>query len=127
MKFFLSTLPDPKTDGIPPTPEMMAAMDKFIAEQKAAGTLLMTGGMLPVSMGGARVNSKGGKFTIMDGPFAETKEVIAGWAIIRANSLEEAIEASRKFYQIVGDGQGEIRQIVDDEDGPGVCAGPPHP
>ena len=118
MKFFLSNVPNPGDENVPPSPEMMAAMNVFIAEQKAAGTLLMTGGMLPVSMGGARVNSKGGKFTVMDGPFAETKEVIAGWAIIRVNSLAEAIEASRKFYQIVGDGQGEIRQIVDDEDGP---------
>ena len=48
----------------------------------------------------------------MDGPFTESKELIAGWAIIEVYSRDEAIEASRRFYKIVGDGEGEIRQIM---------------
>lgn len=113
MKFFLMSLPDEKTAGTPPSPELMAEMGKFIEAEKKAGVLLATGALLPVSMGGARVKSEGGKFTVMDGPFTEAKELIAGWAIIQVNSREEALEASRRFYKVVGDGEGEIRQIMD--------------
>ena len=113
MKFFVMSEPNEQGAAKPPTPEMMAEMAKFIDESKKAGTLLMTGGMLPVSKGGARVKSQGGKFTVIDGPYAESKELIAGWAIIEVKSLDEALEQSRRFYSIVGDGQGEIRQIMD--------------
>jgi hypothetical protein len=113
VKFFLMSLPDEKTAGTPPSPELMAEMGKFIEAEKKAGVLLATGALLPVSMGGARVKSEGGKFTVMDGPFTEAKELIAGWAIIQVNSREEALEASRRFYKVVGDGEGEIRQIMD--------------
>lgn len=113
MKFFLMSLPNEKTAGTPPSPEMMAEMAKFIEAEKKAGVLVATGAMLPVSMGGARVKSEGGKLTVVDGPFTESKELIAGWAIIDVKSLDEAIEASRRFYKIVGDGEGTIRQIMD--------------
>jgi hypothetical protein len=113
VKFFLMSLPDEETAGTPPSPELMAEMGKFIEAEKRAGVLLATGALLPVSMGGARVKSEGGKFTVMDGPFTEAKELIAGWAIIQVNSREEALEASRRFYKVVGDGEGEIRQIMD--------------
>jgi hypothetical protein len=63
-------------------------------------------------MGGARVKSEGGKFTIMDGPFTESKELVAGFAIVEVNSFEEAVEVSKRFYKVAGDGEGEIRQII---------------
>ena len=113
MKFFLMSLPNERTANTPPSPELMAEMGKFIAAERQAGVLLATGGLLPVSMGGARVKSEGGEFTVTDGPFTEAKELIAGWAIIEVNSREEAIEASRRFYKVAGDGEGEIRQIMD--------------
>lgn len=113
MKFFLMSLPSEKTANTPPNPEMMAKMSKFIDAEKKAGVLLATGALLPVSMGGARVKSEGGKLSVVDGPFTESKELIAGWAIIEVKSLDEAIEASNRFYKIVGDGHGEIRQIMD--------------
>jgi hypothetical protein len=112
MKFFLMSLPDEKTAQTPPSAEFQAEMGKFIEAETKAGVLLATGALLPVSMGGARVKSEGGRFTVTDGPFTESKELIAGWAIIEVASREEAIEASRRFYEIVGDGEGEIRQIV---------------
>ena len=112
MKFFLMSLPNEKTANTPPTPEFQAEMGKFIEAETKAGVLLATGALLPVSMGGARVKSEGGTFRVIDGPFTETKELIAGWAIIEVASREEAIEASRRFYRIVGDGEGEIRQIL---------------
>lgn len=110
MKFFLMSLPN--ENAAPPSPEFQAEMGKFIEAETKAGVLVATGALLPVSMGGARVKSEAGKFTVMDGPFTESKELIAGWAIIEVNSREEAIEASRRFYKIVGDGEGEIRQIM---------------
>ena len=113
MKYFLSTLPSEKAAGAPPSPEFMAEMGKFVEEEKKKGVLLATGALLPVSNGGARVRSAGGKFTVIDGPFTESKELIAGWAIIQVNSREEAIDASRRFFKIAGDGEGEIRQIMD--------------
>jgi hypothetical protein len=113
MKFFLMSNPDEKSASTPPSPEMMAEMAKFIDAETKAGVLVATGALLPVSMGGARVKSQGGKFSVVDGPFTEAKELIAGWAIINVNSLDEAVAASRRFYSIVGDGEGTIRQIMD--------------
>ena len=110
MKFLLTTLPT--ENAAPPGPEFMAEMQKFIEEETRSGRLLSTGGLLPVSMGGARVKSEGGKFMVIDGPFVEAKELIAGYAIIEVASKEEAIEASRRFFAIAGDGEGEIRQIM---------------
>jgi hypothetical protein len=90
----------------------MAEMGRLVESERKAGVLVETGGLLPISMGGARVKSQGGKFTVMDGPFTESKELVAGFAIVEVNSLEEALEASKRFYNVAGDGEGEIRQIV---------------
>jgi hypothetical protein len=91
----------------------MTAMGKLIEEETKAGVLVATGGLLPVSQGGARVKYSGGQLTVLDGPFPETKEQIAGWAIVQVKSREEAIEASRRFFKIAGDGEGIIRQIME--------------
>jgi hypothetical protein len=112
MKFFMMYSPDPEK-AAPPSPELMTAMGKLIEEETKAGVLVATGGLLPVSQGGARVKYSGGQLTVLDGPFAETKEQIAGWAIVQVKSREEAIEASRRFFKVAGDGEGEIRQIMD--------------
>ena len=67
---------------------------------------------MPPSKGGARVRCAGGKVTVLDGPFTESKELIAGYAIIEVNSRDEAIDASRRFFKVAGEGECEIRQIV---------------
>lgn len=110
MRFLMTTLPS--ESDTPPNPTMMAEMGQFIEEQTRAGVLIATGGLLPLSRGGARVRSKGGKFTVIDGPFTEAKELIAGFALIEVNSREEALEASRRFFKVVGDGEGEIHQVM---------------
>jgi hypothetical protein len=110
MRYFLMTIPS--EDDTPPSPEMMAKMAQFIEDQTRAGVLIATGGLLPVSQGGARVRSRGGKFMVTDGPFTEAKELIAGFALVEVSSREEALEASRKFYETVGDGEGEIRAVM---------------
>jgi hypothetical protein len=90
----------------------MAAMGKLIEEAMKSGWLLSTEGCLP-SAKGARVRLSGGKYTVTDGPFAETKDLVGGFAIIQANSKEEAIEHTKYFLQVAGGGETEIRQLYE--------------
>jgi hypothetical protein len=104
----------------PPTPEEMAAMGKLIEEGMKTGWLLSTEGCLPTSMG-ARVRRSEGKVTVTDGPFAETKEVVGGFAILQANSKEEAIELAKTFLGHVGQGECELRQLFEPNSGERMC------
>jgi hypothetical protein len=90
----------------------MAVMGKFIGEMAAAGVLLATDGLLPSSKG-ARVRRSGGKLTVTDGPFTEAKELIAGFAIVQTTSKAAAIDLAKRFLEIAGDGESEIRQMND--------------
>jgi hypothetical protein len=101
----------------PPTQEEMAAMGKLIEEGMKAGWLLGTEGCLPTTLGG-RVRRTGDKIIITDGPFTETKEVVGGFAILKANSKAEAVELTRKFLNVAGEGECELRQLYD---GQGQC------
>src|SRR5690349_634066 len=94
----------------PPTQEEMAAMGKLIQEAMEAGWLLSTEGCLPTSLG-ARVRISSNKVTVTDGPFTEAKEMVGGFAILKANSKEEAIELIKHFLSVVGQGECELRQL----------------
>ena len=96
----------------PPTQEEMTAMGKLIEDGMKGGFLLSTEGCLPTALG-ARVRSSDRKLTVTDGPFAESKEVVAGFAILKANSKEEAIEFAKGFLRHVGDGECELRQLYE--------------
>jgi hypothetical protein len=96
----------------PPTQEEMVAMGKLVEEGMKAGWLLSTEGCLPSSLG-ARVRRANGKLSVTDGPFTEAKEVVGGFAILKADSKEEAIELARNFLSFVGDGECELRQLYD--------------
>ena len=87
-------------------------MGKLVQEGFRAGWLVATEGCLPTKFG-ARVRSASGKQTVTDGPFSEAKEVVGGFAILKVNSKEEAIELTRKFLQVAGDGECELRQIYE--------------
>src|SRR5215472_10714707 len=84
----------------PPTQEEMAAMGKLIEEGMKKGWLLSTEGCLPSALG-ARVRRSAGKTSVTDGPFTESKELVGGFAILKANSKQEAIELARNFLQVV--------------------------
>jgi len=100
----------------------MAKMQKLVEESMKAGTLLATEGCLPSALG-ARVRLDGGKITVTDGPFTESKELVAGFAILQANSKEEAIELTRNFLAVAGGGECEVRQIFTPTDAhPGCTA-----
>jgi len=98
--------------GKPPSPEMMEKMGKLVEDSMKKGELLATEGCLPSALG-MRVRKAGDKVTVKDGPFTESKEVIGGFAILKASSKEEGIEMTRKFLAIAGDGECEIRQIYE--------------
>ena len=87
-------------------------MGKLIGEWMKAGRLLATEGCLPSAFG-ARVRRSGEKFTVTDGPFTEAKELIGGFALIQAKSKQEAIEFTKEFLKVAGDGETEIRQIYE--------------
>ncbi|HYT24179.1 MAG TPA: YciI family protein [Candidatus Polarisedimenticolia bacterium] len=96
----------------PPSREEMAKMGKLVEEGFKAGWLLATEGCLPSALG-ARVCNSSGKLTVTDGPFTEAKEVVGGFAILRANSKAEAIQLAKDFLQVVGEGECELRQIYE--------------
>jgi len=103
--------------GPPPKPEEFAAMQKYNAESVKAGVLLAAEGLAPTSKG-ARVKFSGGKPIVIDGPFTETKELVAGFSIIKVNSLEEAIQwvKAAPYSGPNGGAEIEIRKLMDVED-----------
>jgi len=97
----------------PPTETEMATMGKLIEEGMKAGWLIATEG---VSFGATAVRvhkSTGGNVTVTDGPFAETKEVIGGYALLRATSRDEVVVLTRRFLDAVGQGTCEIHQLYE--------------
>lgn len=108
---FLSIYKAPERNT-PPTPEEMTAMGKLVEEGFKKGWLIATEGCLPTALG-ARVRLADGNLTVTDGPFTEAKEVVGGFAILRANSKAEAIQLAKNFLQHVGQGECEIRQIYE--------------
>src|SRR5690242_1111622 len=96
----------------PPTAEEMAAMAKLIEEGMKAGWLLSTEGCLPTAQG-ARVRRSDAKVTVTDGPFTESKEVVGGFAILKADSKEHAVELAKTFLAHVGHGECELRQLYE--------------
>jgi hypothetical protein len=90
----------------------MATMGKLIEEGMKEGWLLATEGCLPTALG-ARVRQSDGKLSVTDGPFTEAKEMVGGFAILKVNSKQEAIELARKFLQVAGEGECELRQLYE--------------
>ena len=116
MQFLMMTTNDTSVPATPPSPELYMEMGKLIQEMSKAGVLLATGGLDPQHA--TRIKSSGGKITVTDGPFAESKEAVVGFALIEAKSREEAIEYSRRFWKVVGDGEGKIYQVFGPGDQP---------
>jgi len=98
--------------SLPPSSEEMAAMGKLIEEGMQAGWLLATEGCLPSALG-VRVRRTGEKLSVTDGPFTEAKELVGGFAILKADSKEDAIELARKFLRLAGEGECELRQLCE--------------
>jgi hypothetical protein len=97
--------------GAAPDEQMYAEMGRFVEELSRAGVLLATGGLDR----GTHVAASGGSVTLTDGPFAESKEVIVSFALIDVRTRDEAVELARRFWKIVRDGEGDIRQVFGPE------------
>jgi hypothetical protein len=110
MKFLMTYAQRP--DAPPPTPEQMAAIGAFSENNIKAGIVVMTGGLVRPSRG-IQLRSEHGKVSVTDGPFAETKELIDGFALVEVASRDEAIRVATEFMQLAGDGVGEILQVFD--------------
>jgi hypothetical protein len=108
---FLSIYKHAET-GVPPSQEEMAKMGKLVEEGMKAGWLVATEGCLPSALG-ARVRNTSGNLTVIDGPFTEAKELVGGFAILRANSKEEAIQMAKDFLKVAGQGECELRQLYE--------------
>jgi hypothetical protein len=103
--------------GALPSEKLLAAMGQYMEEMVKAGILLAGEGLRPTSEG-VRVKFSRGKPSVTDGPFAEAKELVAGWSLIQVDSLEEAIKWVKRWPAEDGDGEVEIeiRRLYEAED-----------
>ena len=119
---FLSMIRLNEKGGQVPSEQMMHDMGKLIADMVREGTLVRTAGLRPTAEG-TRVRLRRGQLSIVDGPFTETKEVIAGFAILEAESMQQAIELTNRFLRVHGDEwdiECEVRQFDGTEFGGAV-------
>ncbi len=119
MRFMIMVKANKDTEkGVMPQENLITAMADYHEQLVKAGALLDASGLQPSSKG-ARIKFSGGKRTLIDGPFTETKELIAGYTLIQVRSREEAIEWAMRFPAPHGeeaDGEIEIRQLFEIED-----------
>jgi len=115
MQFIVYNTEQTRAEAKPPTPELMAALGKLTEDGIKSGVLVTTGG---VGEKGMRVKLAGGKYTVTDGPFIEAKELMGGFAVLNLKSLDEAVAWTKRFRDIVGEGESEIVQIYGPSDFP---------
>lgn len=109
--------------GTPPSQELMARMGTFIEEVTKAGVLLASDGLKP-SAHGKRVRLADGKVRVIDGPFTESKELVASYALFQVKSMDEAIHWTTRFLQVLGKGECELRPIFEASDFPAEVFSP---
>jgi hypothetical protein len=95
----------------PPDPDMYEKMGAFVEEAVNAGVIVATGGISPTSEG-AIISLKDGEFTVVDGPFTEAKELVGGWALMECRDRDEAIEWSKRFVSVLGEGEVRVRPVM---------------
>jgi len=111
MRFMLMFKSDqPVEPGISPCKQELPEMAKLMGELKRSGVLVYTDGLMPPERG-ARVRVSGGKATVRDGPFAEAKELVAGFAVVDVKSKAEAVELAKRFLTIAGGGESDVLEV----------------
>jgi hypothetical protein len=111
MRYLGYTLGDPSAPMPQPTQEDYAKMGAFVEEATKAGVLLATGGVGPLDEA-VKVQYHDGEFTVLDGPFTEAKELVGGWAVMECRDKAEAIEWTKRFLALVGEGESTIRPVL---------------
>lgn len=112
--------------GAPPPQAMIDAVERQAEIETAAGRMLSRGGLMPTAMGSARVESRRGKVKVIDGPFAETKEVIGGYAIFEFATRDDALQAALELMELhrvhwpEWEGVCEMRPLFPDDAPPGM-------
>jgi len=109
--------------GAPPSKELIERMGRFIEEITKAGVMLATDGLQPSSKG-KRVRLSDGKITVIDGPFTESKELVASYALFQVKSMDEAIHWTTRFLEVLGKGECELRPIFEASDFPAEASSP---
>ena len=110
---YISIFTHEKKNNVPPTEAEMATMGKLIDDGMKAGWLIATEGV-QFGQDGVRVHKHdGGDIVVTDGPFSEAKEVIGGYALLRAGSKAEVVELCRKFLNVVGQGTCEVYELFE--------------
>ena len=113
---FLSIVKINENSGLQPSPKLMADMGKLMDELSREGKLVHTAGLAPTAEG-MRIRLSGGRLSVKDGPFTEAKEVIGGYALLEAESREEAMEITKRFLRVHGDEwdvECEVRRLMTD-------------
>lgn len=108
---------DASETGAPPPKDLMERMGAFVEEATNAGVIVGGDGLRP-SRFGKRVRLKDGNFDVIDGPFAESKELIASYALFQVDTMDDAVHWTRRFLAVLGQGECELRPITDPEDFP---------
>jgi hypothetical protein len=112
MRFLGYTLAnEADTPTEPPSPDLYEKMGAFVEEATKAGVIVATGGVAPTSEG-TIVSLKNGEFTVVDGPFTEAKELVGGWALMECRDQAEAIEWTKRFLSVLGQGESRIRPVI---------------
>jgi hypothetical protein len=113
MKFMLMFKTDrPPEPGVSPCKKELPEMAKLMGELMAKGVIVSTEGLMPTDTG-AKVSYAGGRLTVKDGPFAEAKELVAGFAVVDVKSKAEAVELAKQFLTIAGEGTSEVVQVFE--------------
>ena len=110
---YISIFTHEKKNNVPPTEAEMAAMGKLIEDGMKAGWLIATEGVHFGTIGVKVHKAAGGDVTVTDGPFAEAKEVIGGYALLQAGSKAEVVQLCRNFLSVTGQGTCEIYQLYE--------------
>jgi hypothetical protein len=110
MRFLGYTLADESVPMPEPSPDLYQEMGQFVEEATKAGVIVATGGIAPTAMG-SKITLKDGEFTVVDGPFAEAKEIVGGWALLECRDKDEAIEWTKRFVSVLGEGEVRIRPV----------------
>jgi hypothetical protein len=113
MRFMIMFKADADTEEAAPACMALPEMQQFLGELRRDGVLIGTEGLKPTAQNAARVRRSGGKVSIVDGPFAEAKELVAGFVLVEVPSRDAALRLTHRFLEIAGDASAELREVFE--------------